>query len=107
MSKQIMNTEIETPKGLCLNDKDFLNNLLCTLKDEIKNYTIAMTEASNEKLYKKLKESCEELIELQRTAFEISFKNGWYTLELADDTKIKKTYNKLNKEIADLQAEEE
>ena len=50
MSK-ITNPKVEVPTGMGLNDKDYCNCLLSTLKEMSKNYSLAMTEASNEWLY--------------------------------------------------------
>ena len=51
MSK-IQNTKVEVPKGIELNDKDIINLTLTTLKNFTKNYAVALTEASNDNLYK-------------------------------------------------------
>ena len=50
-NNQISNPKVEVPTGKTLNDKDYLNCLLSSLKEMTKNYAIALTEASNEALY--------------------------------------------------------
>ena len=50
-NNEIKNEKVEVPTGISLNDKDYLNSLLSTLKEITKNYTISLTEASNEVLY--------------------------------------------------------
>ena len=94
MNNKISNPKTEVPTGIKMNDKDYLNCLLTCLKDMTKNYTIAMTEASNESLYKSYNSTFQELIKLQRKAFELAFKKGWYSLEKAETNKIALT--KLN-----------
>ena len=52
-NNKICNPKVEVPKGINLNDKDYLTILLTCLKDMEKNYVISLTEASNENLYSK------------------------------------------------------
>ena len=52
MNNKICNTKIEVPTGTNLNDKDYLTNILMLLKDYEKNMVVALTEASNENLFK-------------------------------------------------------
>lgn|SRR5699024_6703261 len=102
MNNKISNPKTEVPTGIKMNDKDYLNCLLTCLKDMTKNYTIAMTEASNESLYKSYNSTFQELIKLQRKAFELAFKKGWYSLEKAKTNKIDEKLNMLSKEYQDL-----
>ena len=102
MNNKISNPKTEVPTGIKMNDKDYLNCLLSCLKDMTKNYTIAMTEASNESLYKSYNSTFQELIKLQRKAFELAFKKGWYSLEKAETNKIEEKLNMLSKEYQDL-----
>lgn len=102
MNNKISNSKAEVPTGIKMNDKDYLNCLLTCLKDMTKNYTIAMTEASNESLYKSYNSTFQELIKLQRKAFELAFKKGWYSLEKAETNKIEEKLNMLSKEYQDL-----
>ena len=102
MNNKISNPKTEVPTGIKMNDKDYLNCLLTCLKDMTKNYTIAMTEASNESLYKSYNYTFQELIKLQRKAFELAFKKGWYSLEKAETNKIDEKLNMLSKEYQDL-----
>lgn len=106
MSK-IKNTEVKIPKGLEINDKDITNSLLTTLKNMTKNYAVALTEASNDNLYKELKKQFDEISKLQRETFETLFRNGWYILEEADGAKVGEKYNTLNECYNDLELEEE
>ena len=81
MKNNINNEKVEVPKGITLNDKDYLTNILTLLKDMEKNMTVALTEASNEKLFKEYKKMFDKYSELQRDCYELMFKNGWYQLE--------------------------
>ena len=54
-NKKISNPKTNVPKGKSLNDKDYMNSLLSSLKEMVKNYAVVLTEASNETLYKQYK----------------------------------------------------
>lgn len=102
MNNQICNPEKQVPTGINLNEKDYLTELLTTLKDIEKNYSIALTEASNETLYSEYKTNFENIMNLQRETFELMFKNGWYKLETAPMNKISSKYDTLSKELQEL-----
>ena len=101
-NNQISNPKTEVPKGISLNDKDYMNSLLSTLKEMVKNYAIALTEASNENLYNQYKEMFDEYANLQREVFETMFRKGWYSLESALENKINNKYQMLKQELTDL-----
>ena len=101
-NNQICNPKTEVPKGTSINDKDYITCLLTILKDMVKNYTIAMTEASNESLYKSYNSTFKELMKLQRETFELMFKKGWYTIEKVEQQKLDTKYQTLNQEFQDL-----
>ena len=101
-NNQIKNPKTEVPKGMSLNEKDYLNYLLSCLKEMSKNYAITMTEASNENLYQEYLEIFLNIISLEREVYELMFRNGWYTLEKAEGTKIQEKYQTLNQELSDL-----
>lgn len=101
-NNQIKNPKVEVPSGLALNDKDHINSLLGTLKEMVKNYAVALTEASNEYLYEEYKKMFDEYSSLQRRVFEIMFKKGWYVLEKSETKKINDKYQTLSKEFTDL-----
>ncbi len=100
---KICNPKVEVPTGITLNDKDYVTCLLTTLKEMSKNYCIAMSEASNEELYKNYERAFLEISNLQRTVYEVMFKNGWYSLEKASSTKINEKLNTLTKEYDNLE----
>ncbi len=102
MNNVIKNPKIEVSTGISLNEKDYMNSLLSILKECAKNYTVALTEASNEHLYKELKSEFDKIIKLQREVFETMFRYGWYTLEKAGKSKVSNKYDTLNKELKDM-----
>lgn len=104
---KIENPMVEVEKDIELNDKDISNILLTCLKNFTKNYAVSLTEASNDDLYKVYKKQFDSLSSLQRETFELIFKNGWYTLEEADSSKVGEQYNKLNQCYLDLEETEE
>lgn len=99
---KIKNDKTEVSNGLELNDKDYINSLLSSLKDLSKNYIITLTEASNEVLYQKLSATLNQILSLQRKAYELMFEKGWYTLEKCDSVKINSKLDMLNQELNNL-----
>ena len=101
-NNKISNPKTETPIGINLNDKDYITCILNTLKEMTKNYSIAMTEASNESLYRSYNSILNKVSELQREVYELMFRNGWYCLEKAEMQKINSKIQMLGQEITDL-----
>lgn len=104
-NNQISNPKTEVPTGIKMNDKDYITCLLTILKEMEKNYVNAMTEASNESLYKSHKSIFKELSKLQRETYELMFQKGWYTLDKAETTKINQKHKMLFQEYQDLEIE--
>ena len=101
-NNQVSNPKKDVPKGIKLNDKDYLSKLLSCLKEMEKNYVIAMIEASNEKLYTKYKNVFVDITNLQRDVYELMFRNGWYQLEKVDSQKISQKVSMFSQELNDL-----
>ncbi len=101
-NNQIKNPKVEVPTGKTLNDKDYMNSLLSTLKELVKNYAIALTEASNENLYNEYKNTFEIYSKLQRDVYELMFRKGWYVLEQAEENKIDSKFQTLKEEFNNL-----
>jgi len=102
MNNKVSNVKKEVSAGLKMNDKDYVNDILSSLKCITKDYAIVMTEASNEVLYEYYAEMFDDFSLMQRNVYELMFRNGWYELEKADDMKVEEKYNMLDKELADL-----
>ena len=102
MNNQINNPKTEVPKGKSFNDKDYMNQLLSCLKEMIKNYSVVVTEASNETLFNEYKIMLDEFINLQREVYEEMFRNGWYSLEKVDNSKLSNKFQTLTTEFNDL-----
>lgn len=101
-NNKITNPKTKAIPGIQMNDKDYLTCLLTILKEMTKNYSTAMTEASNEHLYKSYLSIFKEVSTLQRETYELMFQNGWYAMEKAETTKINEKYNILSTEYQDL-----
>ena len=99
----IKNKMVTVPKGIKLNDEDYLNSVLSSFKEMSKNYSIVLTEASNEALYKTLKKQYDSITNMQRSLIEIMFEYGWYSLEKAPKTNLDSKYNTLNTQLKDLE----
>lgn len=101
-NNKIANPKTEVPSGIEMNEKDYLTCLLGILKELEKNYAIALTEASNNHLYQSYFSTFKEISSLQRETYELMFKNGWYSLEKAEKTKITEKQQILCQEYQDL-----
>ena len=101
-NNEICNTKVEVASGINLNEKDYTNTLLSCLKELAKNYTTAMTEASNESLYDVYKHIFDNIISLQREVYQLMFRKGWYVLVKSEVNKINNKFNTLNTEYNDL-----
>ena len=102
-NNQISNPKTQTPKGINMNEKDYITCLLSCLKEMTKNYATAMSEASNESLYTSFQSTFKELSKLQREVYELVFKKGWYVLEPAENNKINQKYQTLIREYQNLE----
>ena len=102
MNNKISNERVPVEDGIELNEKDYINSVLSTLKELVKNYAVSLTEASNEILYSKYKTMFDEYSSLQREVYEIMFRFGWYELEKSDNNKINEKYTMLNQEFTKL-----
>lgn len=99
---KIQNPKTNVPTGIELNDKDYMNRLLSCLKEIEKNYATALTEASNETLYKEIKNFFDKYATLQREVYEEMFRNGWYQLESVDTKKVTTKYDNIKTKLQDL-----
>lgn len=102
MNNKISNPKVEVPKGMALNEKDYITCLLTTLKDMVKNYCIVMTEASNKSLYEIYHDMFSNLMSLQREVYDVMFRKGWYELEEVEAQKIDTKIQTLSQEYQSL-----
>lgn len=101
-NNEIKNPKTEVATGIKLNDKDYIDSLLSSLKGLVKNYAVALTEASNENLYQEYKTMFDNYSNLQREVYELMFRKGWYVLEKAEQQKIDSKYQTLSQEFSEL-----
>lgn len=102
MNNKISNTKTEVPNTTKMNDKDYITTILSMEKQIVKDYAVAMTEASNDDLYNDYHDMFDDASELQREFYNLMFKKGWYCLEMAEDNKIMQKINTLQQEISQL-----
>ena len=99
---KITNKKVEVPQSCALNDKDYMTRCLTYLKDIQKNYTVALTEASNEKIFNTYYKQYEIISKMQRDIYELMFQYGWYELTTADSKEITNCYDNLVKDYNSL-----
>ena len=102
MGETIKNTKSQVKKGNNMNDEDILNDVLISYKHLVSSYAIALNEASNKNIYKLYYDVFSSSSKMQADLFDLSFKKGWYQLEMAQDNKIEEKLNCLTNEISQL-----
>ena len=102
-SNKIGNQKTEVPETKDMNDKDFIATMLSIEKAMVKNYSVSLTEASCDDLYSDFFDMLREVSELQRDIYNLMFKKGWYSLELADETKISEKLSTFEKDFKQIE----
>lgn len=102
---KVANIKTEVPTGVEMNDKDYLSSILELEKNMSNNYSIALNEASNDYLYEDYFEFFEDTKDAARDLYDLMFKNGWYTLEKAQETKIQEKVSCFETELNDLNSQ--
>ena len=90
--QKIKNPPTEVPKTPQMNERDFLNDLLTTEKYMTTAYSVALHEASHEGFYQVLMNIFSETQDCQRDLYDLMYKNGWYSVEAADQQKLQQSY---------------
>jgi len=78
-----------------LTDLDYINLVLTLEKDMVKNYAVALTEASNEYLYDRYNSMFEKISKMQREVFELMNSKGFYNLKQVSKQEIIEKLNTL------------
>ncbi len=73
-----------------LDDKVICTILLSSLKDMEKNYTVSLTEMSQESVYKKLLDDFTSISDMQREVFCKMNDSGFYDLNYVNKSNINK-----------------
>lgn len=82
-----------------LEEQDYMMCLLSTIKEIEKNMVVALTECSNEKIFKKLNTLTSEYIKLQREVYESMYKQGYYPLKDSTKTIINEKFQALKEKL--------
>ena len=101
-NNKISNQKTEVPNTPEMNDKDYITSMLEIEKAMVKDYAVALTEASNEDLYNDYYDLFDEVSSTQRDIYNLMFQKGWYSIETAQDTKITQKLNMLEQELPQL-----
>jgi len=104
-NNMVYNEETSVPKTFDMNDRDYLNCVLEAEKDMSNNLSYVLNEVSNDKLFDDVYEIFDEVKNYARDAYDLAFKNGWYKLEKAEDTKITQKITELNEKLNELNSE--
>ena len=93
MGNKVCCKETKVDATKTMNERDYLIDILCS---------VALTEASNQKLNKEFKEIFDTVESLEREAYDLAWNNGWYSLEEAQTTKITEKQTSLQKKLDEL-----
>lgn len=102
MNNKISNPKTEVPETKEMNDKDYITTVLTIEKAMVKDYAVALTEASNNDLYEDYCDMFNDVSDLQREIYNLMFKKGWYCLEQSDQNKITQKLNMIEQEFQQL-----
>ncbi len=100
---KISNSKTEVPSTTEMNDKDYITTMLSIEKQVVKNFAVALTEASNTDLYNDYYDMFNEISNMQRQIYNLMFRKGWYCLEMAEEKKITQKLNMLEQELPQLE----
>lgn len=103
MDNKISNPKTEVPNTPEMNDKDYITTMLSIEKAMVKDFAVALTEASNTDLYNDYYDMFDEISNMQRQIYNLMFKKGWYSLEKAEESKITQKLNMLEQELPQLE----
>lgn len=103
MNNKISNKKVEVPETYEMNDKDYLTTMLKLEKAMVKDFSVALTEASNEDLYNDYYDMFDEVSNMQRELYNIMFRKGWYSIETAEDVKITQKLNMFTQKLSQLE----
>lgn len=103
MNNKISNQKTEVPNTPEMNDKDYITTMLSIEKAMVKDFAVALTEASNTDLYNDYYDMFDEISNMQRQIYNLMFKKGWYSLEKAEESKITQKLNMLEQELPQLE----
>ncbi len=103
MDNKISNPKTEVPNTPEMNDKDYITTMLSVEKQMVKDFAVALTEASNTDLYNDYYDMFDEVSNMQRQIYNLMFKKGWYSLEKAEESKITQKLNMLEQELPQLE----
>lgn len=99
---KVQNEKVEVPTGVDMNDENYLNDILISLKSLVSNYSCVLNEASNMNYYNVVKQLFDETSMIQRNFFDGLFQRGWYCLEKAEGTKIGEAVSKLQPKLNEM-----
>ncbi len=99
----VSNPKMEVPETKEMNDCDYLRDLLNNEKCLSDVLSMALSEASNETLYKEIMPLFNDVKRNGRDIFNLMFKNGWYPLEKAEETKIQQKKSEFSTKMSQLE----
>lgn len=102
MNNKISNPQVEVLQSSEMNDRDYLNTLLEIEKNMSNNLSIALNEASCDKLFNAEFLLFTETKGMARDLYDMMFECGWYSLEKEEKVKIDECLKELEPKLNQL-----
>ena len=83
-------------------EQDNIMILLELEKNMVKNYSVAITEASNDELSNEFSKLFEDSKQAQREIYNYALSKGWYQIEQAQQDKITQEQQKLSSKLQNI-----
>ena len=83
-------------------EQDNIMILLELEKNMIKNYSTAITEASNDELCNEFTKLFDDAKQAQRELYNYSLSKGWYQIEQEEQNKIQQEQQKLSPKLSNM-----
>lgn len=84
-------------------EQDNIMILLELEKNMVKNYSVAITEASNDNLNNEITKLFNDVRQSQRDLYNYALSKGWYQTEAAEQNKINEEQQKLSQKMTNMQ----
>ncbi len=101
-NNMVKNPQTEVPQTSAMNDRDCINDVLQSIKNLSNNLSIAINEASNRQLFDEFMQMFNDTKQAQRDLYNLMFKNGWYSLEKAEQQKIQQKIQEFQPKMNEL-----
>jgi spore coat protein CotF len=83
-------------KGPEMNERDWINDVLSSVKQMTVGYTIGLNEMQNPKLHQDIQNILNDTHAMQLQLFDAMFQKGWYKMKAADQQEISQAHTQFS-----------